>query len=154
MQKSRYRSNIPEIAKFVFEAVSPGFYDRAKKAGTGVIIGGENYGQGSSREHAALVPLYLGVKAVIAKSFARIHKANLINAGILPLVFRNKEDYEKIKQGSRLSIPDVKTGLANGEFTLVCDGENIPLASELSAREKDILSAGGLLQYTKTRVQK
>ncbi|MBR0231088.1 MAG: aconitate hydratase [Clostridia bacterium] len=149
-----YRSNIPYLSRFCFAVCDESFAERAKEKNGGIIVGGENYGQGSSREHAALVPLYLGVKAVIAKSFARIHKANLINAGILPLVFRNKEDYEKIKQGSRLSIPDVKTGLANGEFTLVCDGENIPLASELSAREKDILSAGGLLQYTKTRVQK
>ncbi|MBP5155081.1 MAG: aconitate hydratase [Clostridia bacterium] len=148
-----YRSNIPYLAQFCFAVCDESFAERAKEKNGGIIVGGENYGQGSSREHAALVPLYLGVKAVIAKSFARIHKANLVNAGILPLVFRNKEDYEKIKQGSALSLPEIKEELAGGDVTLVCDGETVPLKAELSAREISMLLAGGLLQYTKSKVQ-
>ena len=98
------RSNIPEISKHVFEAVDPSFYEKARSWGGGFIIGGENYGQGSSREHAALAPKYLGVKAVVVKSFARIHLANLINFGIVPLTFRNPEDYDRISEGDELEI--------------------------------------------------
>ena len=149
-----YRSNIPYLSQFCFAVCDEEFPKRALEKQGGIIIGGENYGQGSSREHAALVPLYLGVKAVIAKSFARIHKANLVNAGILPLTFKNKEDYGFTEQGSALSLPNVRAELAGGEITLVCDGKEIKLAAELSEREKDIIRAGGLLQYTKSKVQK
>lgn len=102
-----YRSNIPEISKFTFKNLDETFYERAmnaKNKGGGIIVGGENYGQGSSREHAAIAPMYLGIKAVIAKSFARIHRANLINFGIMPLIFTNPEDYEKVEQGDILKL--------------------------------------------------
>ena len=109
-----------------------------------------NYGQGSSREHAALVPLYLGVRAVIAKSFARIHAANLINAGILPLTFKNPEDYELLSQDSRLSIRDVWNGMETGEMLLSDEsGHEIKLSCSFTERQKSILKAGGLLAYTK-----
>ena len=145
-----YRSNIPHLSQYCFEVCDPQFPARAREKGGGIIVGGENYGQGSSREHAALVPLYLGVKAVVAKSFARIHRANLINAGILPLTFARPEDYEKISLGSKLSIPGIAGKVASGgEITLVCDGGDIKLCADLSDRERDILLAGGLLEYTK-----
>ena len=145
-----YRSNIPEIAKFVFEAVSPGFYDRAMKAGTGVIIGGENYGQGSSREHAALAPMYLGVKAVITKSFARIHKANLINFGIVPLVFENPADYDIIKEGMSLSFPSFLSDIKNGKRVKAVDtatGREFYFVHDLEKKGVDLIEAGGMLNY-------
>jgi len=119
--------------------------------GESVIVGGENYGQGSSREHAALVPLYLGVKAVIAKSFARIHAANLINAGILPLCFANASDYERISQGDVLALKGLFSGLEKGEVVLenVTTGEEYALTCRLTERQVGILKAGGLLAYTK-----
>ena len=147
-----YRSNIPHLSKYCFEVCDPTFPERAKAAGKSIIVGGVNYGQGSSREHAALVPLYLGVKAVIAKSFARIHISNLINAGILPLTFENEADYDKFAQGDMLVLSDIFAGLDSGKITLTdeTNGEKAVLCCNFSERQKDILRAGGLLSYTKT----
>ena len=119
--------------------------------GKSIIVGGSNYGQGSSREHAALVPMYLGVRAVITKSFARIHVANLINAGIMPLTFKNPEDYDKLNQGDKLTLTDVFSGMDKGEITLKDEttGESFPLSCSFTDRQKAILKAGGLLEYTK-----
>ncbi len=150
------RSNIPEISKHCFEVVDPGFPERALSLGKSIIVGGANYGQGSSREHAALAPLYLGVKAVVVKSFARIHKANLVNAGILPLTFENESDYDKISQGDRLSLDGLLDAVAKGDSIVMTDRENgtrIPLRLELSERERKILAAGGLLDYTRTKAR-
>ena len=148
-----YRSNIPYLSQFCFGVCDKEFPERAKLMGGGFVIGGSNYGQGSSREHAALVPLYLGVKAVIAKSFARIHKANLINTGILPLTFKNEEDYDKIGQGDILELPNILEEIKNGgsKITLVNKTKNFEVELELplSDRQADILSAGGLLNYTR-----
>ncbi|MBQ0018491.1 MAG: aconitate hydratase [Clostridiales bacterium] len=149
-----YRSNIPHLSKFCFEVVDPSFAERAKAAGTGIIVGGQNYGQGSSREHAALVPLYLGIKAVVAKSFARIHAANLVNAGILPLIFVNEGDYELVEQGGALKLEDVHKGVEAGVLTAKVIGKDgavkaeIQLRTELAERQKKMLLAGGLLKYT------
>ncbi len=145
------RSNIPEISKHVFEVVDPNFYSRAMEKGGGFIIGGENYGQGSSREHAALAPKYLGVKAVIAKSFARIHLANLINFGIVPLLFENKDDYDKIEQNDKLEI-DLST-LEQGKVIArnVSKNVEIPLVHTLSRRDITILKAGGKLLYIRNK---
>ena len=147
-----YRSNIPHLSKYCFEVCDPTFPERAKAAGKSIIIGGVNYGQGSSREHAALVPLYLGVKAVIAKSFARIHISNLINAGILPLTFENETDYDKFVQGDMLKLSDIFAGLDSGRITLTDEssGASAVLSCSFSERQKEILRAGGLLSYTKT----
>lgn len=144
-----YRSNIPHLSQFCFGVCDTTFPERAKKAGTSIIVGGTNYGQGSSREHAALVPLYLGVRAVITKSFARIHAANLINAGIMPLTFRNPEDYDRLRQDDVLTIENVYDGMDSGEMTLADEttGERIPLVCSFSERQKAILKAGGLLKY-------
>ncbi len=145
------RSNIPEISKFVFGSIDPDFYSRAIEAGRGIIVGGENYGQGSSREHAALAPMYLGVKAVIAKSFARIHKANLVNFGILPLVFRDPGDYEKIDQGDELEFRNVRETLLEGRALVVMvrnKGIDIELECSLQKRFLNIVLEGGLLRYT------
>ena len=146
-----YRSNIPYLSKFCFEVCDPTFPSRAKEAGNGIVVGGSNYGQGSSREHAALVPMYLGIRCVLAKSFARIHVANLINAGILPLTFSNPEDYEKLNQGDALRLSGIESGMAAGVFTLVdkTNGAEIPVQCSLTERQKAILMAGGLLNYTK-----
>lgn len=148
-----YRSNIPHLSQYCFEVVDPEFPERAKAAGKGIIVGGQNYGQGSSREHAALVPLYLGIRAVIAKSFARIHAANLVNAGILPLIFENEADYDRIDQGDRIELSDVHEGLKAGRLTAkVMSGAEmkaeIPLCMDLAERQKEMLLAGGLLKYT------
>lgn len=145
-----YRSNIPEISKFVFEAVSPGFYDRAKKAGTGVIVGGENYGQGSSREHAALAPMYLGVKAVITKSFARIHKANLINFGIAPLTFENPADYDLISEGASLYFPSFIDDIKSGNRVKGVDkatGKEFFFLHDMEEKGVNLIEAGGMLNY-------
>ncbi len=146
-----FRSNIPKLSQFCFRQCDEHFAENCKKEGKGFIIGGSNYGQGSSREHAALVPLYLGIKAVITKSFARIHAANLINAGIMPLTFQNPEDYDKIDQGDQLVLSDVFSGLDSGEIFLKNEtkGITIPLVASFTERQKDILKAGDLLQYTK-----
>jgi aconitate hydratase len=146
-----YRSNIPYLSKFCFAVCDESFAERAKQNENNVIIGGENYGQGSSREHAALVPLYLGINAVVAKSFARIHIANLINAGIMPLTFVNADDYDKLNQGDKLVLSNVFEGMDNGEITLKNEttGESFKLACAFTERQKAILKAGGLLAYTK-----
>ena len=146
-----YRSNIPYLSRFCFAVCDESFAERAKTLGQSFIVGGANYGQGSSREHAALVPLYLGVRAVIAKSFARIHAANLVNAGILPLVFENAEDYDRIEQGDTLRIDGLFAALEAGRATLVnlTKGESIPLVAAFTERQIAIVRAGGLLPYTK-----
>ena len=149
------RSNIPEISKRCFEVVDTEFPARALSLGTSIIVGGSNYGQGSSREHAALAPLYLGIKAVVVQSFARIHKANLINAGILPLTFETESDYEKISQGDKLSLTSLKDAVATGdtvELKNLTTGESVTLKIELSARDREIILAGGLLDYTKSKL--
>jgi len=147
-----YRSNIPKLSEYCFAVCDESFPQRAKEAEKSFVIGGSNYGQGSSREHAALVPLYLGVKAVIAKSIARIHAANLINAGIIPLCFEDPEDYDKIAQGDMLTLSDIGTSLKTSEFTLTNNTNNavIKLKGEFSQRQQGMLLAGGLLPYTKT----
>ena len=144
-----YRSNIPYMSRFCFEVCDNSFPERAKERGVSVIIGGENYGQGSSREHAALVPLYLGVRAVIAKSFARIHAANLINAGIIPLTFNDPFDYELIEQGDEIVLKDLMEGVSTGRILMrdVTKGKGIRLRADLTERQADILKAGGLLKY-------
>ena len=145
-----YRSNIPKMSEFCFEVCDPDFPARAKEAGSGVILGGSNYGQGSSREHAALVPMYLGVRAVIVKSFARIHVANLINAGILPLTFEDEADYDKFTQGDQLTISGIYKGMDTGFVTVKNEqGTEARLHCNLTRRQKDILLAGGLLEYTR-----
>ena len=146
-----YRSNIPYLSQFCFAVCDKTFSERAKAAGAGFIVGGANYGQGSSREHAALVPLYLGVKAVIAKSFARIHAANLINAGIIPLTFKNPDDFDKLSQDDEFTLENLFAGLENGDITLKVNGKDkIELTCSFTRRQIDILRAGGLLKYTKT----
>ena len=144
-----YRSNIPYLSKFCFEVCDPAFPERALQAGDGIIVGGSNYGQGSSREHAALVPMYLGIRCVVAKSFARIHAANLINAGILPLTFQNPEDYELLSQDDSLTIDGISSGMADGELVMKASGKEIKLSCDLTDRQQKILLAGGLLNYTK-----
>lgn len=147
-----YRSNIPYLSQFCFAVCDKTFAERCKKEGKGIVIGGANYGQGSSREHAALVPLYLGVKAVVTKSFARIHCANLINAGILPLNFKNEADYDKITEGDELSLEGIKTAIVNDRPALLKNlttGESYELKYDLTKRQKDIILAGGLLNYTR-----
>ena len=147
-----YRSNIPYLSKFCFGVCDESFPERAKAEGSNIVLGGTNYGQGSSREHAALVPLYLGVKAVVAKSFARIHAANLINAGIIPLTLENPDDYDALAQGDELSLSDVFEALEKGRMTLTdkTNGKVCNLICEFSKRQIGILRAGGLLPYTKT----
>ena len=146
-----YRSNIPHLSKFCFEVCDPSFPERAKAAGDGIIVGGSNYGQGSSREHAALVPMYLGIRGVIAKSFARIHVANLINAGILPMTFENPEDYDKLEQDADLYIDNIVGGMAEGKLTVTdrTTGNKFYVLCALTERQRAILLAGGLLNYTK-----
>ncbi len=146
-----YRSNIPHLSQFCFGVCDKTFPERAKAAGQSIVVGGSNYGQGSSREHAALVPLYLGVRAVIAKSFARIHAANLINAGIMPLTFKNAEDYDILNQDDTLEITGVYAGMDSGEMTLTnkTTGATVTLCADFTDRQKAILKAGGLLAYTK-----
>ena len=146
-----YRSNIPHLSKFCFEVCDPSFPERAKAAGDGIIVGGSNYGQGSSREHAALVPMYLGIRGVIAKSFARIHIANLINSGILPMTFENPEDYDKLSQDADLTITGIVSGMAEGKLTVTdrTTGNQFNVLCSLTERQRAILLAGGLLNYTK-----
>ena len=144
-----YRSNIPHLSQYCFEVCDRDFPERAKKMGSSVIIGGNNYGQGSSREHAALVPLYLGVRAVVAKSFARIHAANLINAGIMPLTFENPEDYDKVNKEDEIRILSIFNGMDEGKMVLedVTTGEKVNLVCSFTERQKQILKKGGLLKY-------
>ncbi|MFZ3137907.1 MAG: aconitate hydratase [Thermodesulfovibrionales bacterium] len=153
-----YRSNIPAISEFVFTNIDNSFSKRAqeaKSAGGGVIVGGENYGQGSSREHAAIAPMFLGIQAVIARSFARIHRSNLINFGILPLLFKNAEDYEKVEKGDRLVIRDIKNSLiGNQSYTIYNQTKtySFEVSSQLNDREKEIILSGGLLPNTKKHI--
>ena len=146
-----YRSNIPHLSQFCFGVCDKSFPERAKELGESIVVGGINYGQGSSREHAALVPMYLGVRAVITKSFARIHLANLINAGIIPLTFKNADDYDKINEGEKLSLNNIYDGMDKGIIVLKneTNGEEIELVCNFTDRQKSILKAGGLLAYTK-----
>ena len=144
-----YRSNIPFLSKFCFAVCDETFAERAKANGSSIIVGGSNYGQGSSREHAALVPLYLGVKAVVAKSFARIHAANLINAGILPLTFENPDDYDKFAQDDCLTLENVFEGMQSGKMVLKSKTHSATVSCSYTERQIDILKAGGLLAYTK-----
>lgn len=148
-----YRSNIPHLSQFCFGVCDESFPERIKAEGKGIIIGGANYGQGSSREHAALVPLYLGVKAVITKSFARIHVANLVNAGILPFTLANEADYDRIDQMDQLELADIRTAMENNTPVVLKNltkNEEYPLdASHLSARQRAMLLCGGLLDYTR-----
>ena len=146
------RSNIPEISKYCFAVCDESFHDRALEMGKSIVIGGSNYGQGSSREHAALAPLYLGVKAVITKSFARIHMANLINAGIIPMTFANEADYDRIDANDELTIPNVAEQIKNSDVikvTNVTKGFDFECSVSFSDRQKEMLYAGGLLNYTK-----
>ena len=147
-----FRSNIPYLSQFCFGVCDKTFPERALEWGGGFVIGGQNYGQGSSREHAALVPLYLGVKAVVAKSFARIHAANLINSGILPLTFENEADYDRIDQGDELEIPAIRTNVQDGVPMVLVNktkGIEIPLTTVFTDRQKKMILAGGLLNATK-----
>ena len=152
------RSNIPAISQHCFTVCDEDFPRRAKNMGKSIIVGGSNYGQGSSREHAALAPLYLGIKAVLVKSFARIHRANLINAGILPLTFVNEADYDKINQGDEIVLADVRADVEAdmSKLTVVnkTTGVEIPVLYELTGRTKDIILAGGLLDYTREQLSK
>ena len=146
------RSNIPKISEYCFAVCDEKFHDRALELKKSIIVGGSNYGQGSSREHAALAPLYLGVKAVIVKSFARIHMANLINAGIVPLTFVNEADYDKINQLDELKIDNLKEAVINADAVKVTDvtkGFDFEVKLDFSQRQRDMLVAGGLLNYTK-----
>lgn len=149
-----YRSNIPHLANYSFSTVDTEFPQRCRDNGGGFIVGGDNYGQGSSREHAALAPLYLGIKAVITKSFARIHKANLINSGIIPLEFANPKDYEKVGFMDEIQIENILGDLPKGKLTLndKSSGESIDVIFEGSERDVEILRRGGYLNYAKTNL--
>ena len=147
-----YRSNVPKLSEYCFTVCDPTFPERAKAQGGGVILGGSNYGQGSSREHAALVPLYLGVKAVVAKSFARIHVANLINFGIVPMTLQNPDDYELFAQGDEIAIEgfaDAVAGKTEATLVNLATGAKAVLCLAFSPRQREILLAGGTLNYTK-----
>ena len=151
-----YRSNIPYLSNFCFAVCDETFPERCRKEGPSIIIGGANYGQGSSREHAALVPLYLGVKAVVAKSFARIHCANLANAGILPFVFQNEAGYDSIDQMDQLELPNIRTAIINREKVIlknITKGTEIQVEPVLTERQRDLVLAGGLLNYTREQNQ-
>jgi aconitate hydratase len=149
------RSNIPAISQFVFEQIDPDFPNKAKEKGNGVVIGGENYGQGSSREHAALAPRYLGIRVKVVKSFARIHKANLINFGILPLTFRDPADYEQVNQGDKLIFMELRNLVVSGakEIPVIINGREIVTLLEVSERERQEILAGGTLNYVKKQVE-
>jgi aconitate hydratase len=148
-----YRSNIPAISEFVFEIIDPEFPARAKAQGGGIVVGGDNYGQGSSREHAALAPRYLGVCAKIVKSFARIHKANLVNFGIVPLVFADAGDYDSIRQGDSITISGISAAVADGleDIAVQVGGRRIMTRLEISDRQRRILAAGGILNLAKQK---
>lgn len=148
------RSNIPAISEYTFEIIDSTFPKRSKETGGGIIVGGENYGQGSSREHAALAPKYLGIKAVIAKSYARIHRQNLINFGIIPLVFADKDEYRNIEQGDNLEINNILSLFREDELVVenITKVEKYHVKHNLSGRQMDILFEGGLLQYVKNKL--
>jgi aconitate hydratase len=145
------RSNVPAISKFVFAAIDEGFADRAQASAPVAVLGGENYGQGSSREHAALAPRYLGVRVKLAKSFARIHKANLINFGVVPLTLADSVDYDRLEQGEVLEFSGLKSAIESGaeEITARAGGKDIKLRLEVSSRDRKLLAAGGLLSHIK-----
>ncbi len=144
---------MPAISEFTFGAVDKDFVSRAKNVQNGVIIGAENYGQGSSREHAALAPRYLGIKAVITKSFARIHLANLINFGIIPLTFANPQDYESIKLGDKIEFLNIKNVIKHNEDLFIkINDKNIKLNYNFTERQKEILFSGGLLNWIKESI--
>jgi aconitate hydratase len=145
------RSNIPAISEYVFHYVDPGFPAKAKAAGAGIIVGGSNYGQGSSREHAALAPMYLGVKAVLAKTYARMHHTNLVNFGILPLIFADEADYDRIDVGDVLEMPDVRDAVRGGEVTIrnATQAYEFTARHNLSERQVEVLREGGLLNHIK-----
>jgi aconitate hydratase len=151
------RSNIPAISKYVFERVDPGFAKRAREIGGGFVVGGENYGQGSSREHAAMAPMTLGIKAILAKSYARIHRSNLINVGILPLVFKDPNEFETIQPGDRLRINHLRNDLRVGRLLSienVTQENTVEVSHGLNERERGILLAGGLLNYTREQFRR
>jgi aconitate hydratase len=147
------RSNIPAISKYVFASVDESFPRRAREAGGGIVVGGNNYGQGSSREHAALAPMYLGIKAILAKSFARIHRANLINFGILPLTFADPEDYDRLKPEDRLIIEEARRQIGSGQIIIrnSTGGYDITASLALAKRQVNLILAGGLLNYTRSQ---
>ena len=150
-----YRSNIPHLSQYCFEVVDPTFPARAKAAGGGFVAAGQNYGQGSSREHAVLVPMYLGLRAVIAKSFARIHRDNLINNGILPLEFQNPGDYDALAQGEALALDDLPASVESGRFALKTgSGREIALRCDLTPRQRELIRAGGLLNFVKMNAER
>jgi aconitate hydratase len=152
-----YRSNVPKLSEFCFTVCDKDFPERAKREGGGVILGGVNYGQGSSREHAALVPLYLGIRAVIAKSFARIHIANLINFGIVPMTLKNEEDYDKISEGANIYIEGFREAIEKSDTAVLVNkdtGDRIELNLNFSPRQRSILLAGGTLNYTNSKENK
>jgi aconitate hydratase len=146
-----YRSNIPAISGFVFDPIDADFPERARSRGSGAVVGGSNYGQGSSREHAALAPRYLGIRVKIAKSFARIHKANLINFGIVPLELENPDDYELFAQGQRLELRGLRSRVERGEERIPVRVGETEVATRLdaSARLRRMLAAGGALNLVK-----
>jgi aconitate hydratase len=148
------RSNIPAISEYIFQPLDPHFVNRTKEKKGGFIVAGENYGQGSSREHAALAPMHLGIKGVLAKSFARIHKANLINFGVLPLEFTNPDDYNSVELGNRIRMNNILEVLSgnNRVVKVKIKSKNVSFALHLSRRMREILVAGGLLNYTKERI--
>jgi aconitate hydratase len=148
-----FRSNVPEIAKFTFRRFDPEYHGKAQDSAPGFIVGGHNYGQGSSREHAALAPLHLGIRAVIAKSFARIHRRNLISQGILPLRFEAESDYDEFEQGQKWELPEIRNrlGKGDGEVPLKKGGDEVTLLAEYSPRERDILLAGGILRQLREK---
>src|SRR5918995_169864 len=150
-----FRSNVPEIAKFTFRRFDPEYHGKAKESAPGLIVGGHNYGQGSSREHAALAPLHLGIRAVIAKSFARIHRRNLISQGILPLRFEDESDYDRFEQGQTWELPEIRDRLENGDevVSLRKGDEEVTLLAEYSQRERDILLAGGILRQLREKAE-
>ncbi|MHB0868646.1 MAG: aconitate hydratase, partial [Chloroflexota bacterium] len=148
------RYNVPASAEYVFERIDGSFPTRAKAAGAGIVVGGWNYGQGSSREHAALLPAYLGVKAVLAKSFARIHQSNLINVAILPLTFADEVDYERIDEGDLLEMAGARDRVAAGSDLVIVNvtkGIEIPVRHALTPRQVEVYLAGGMLNYFKGR---
>ena len=149
-----YRSNVPKLSEFCFTVCDPDFPTRAKEMGGGIILGGHNYGQGSSREHAAMVPQYLGIKVVIAKSFARIHVANLINFGIIPFTLFNEDDYDKLDMNDEIYIEGFAEAVKNKDVAILVNkrtGDVIPLNLNLTERQREILLSGGMLSYTKSK---
>ncbi|HMK51671.1 MAG TPA: aconitate hydratase [Thermodesulfobacteriota bacterium] len=151
------RSNIPAISKHLFERVDPDFFKKAKELGGGFILGGENYGQGSSREHAALAPMYLGVKAILTKSYARIHRSNLINFGILPLIFEDPDEFDRIEQGDRIRMVHLRSKLEEGgplKIENITQGRIFEVSHRLNSREREVLLAGGLLNHTRNHTKR